>query len=96
MRGPRAQVGSASWIADERACALQIAQAEAEEFSYSVRNELDWLNEHMAGIFDENETNLAETFKTPGKLRGKTPRTERLTKAQEPRVPLSDEPAGPS
>lgn len=55
MRGPRSQVGSASWVAEERAFALQVAQAEADEFSYSVRNELDWLNEHMAGIFDENE-----------------------------------------
>jgi hypothetical protein len=56
MRGPRLQVGSAAWIAEERSSALQIAQSEVEEFSYSVRNELDWLNEHMAGIFDENET----------------------------------------
>ncbi|RDA84706.1 hypothetical protein CP532_2749 [Ophiocordyceps camponoti-leonardi (nom. inval.)] len=77
MRGPRSQVGSASWIADERSFASKIVNSEVEEFSYSARNELDWLNEHMAGIFDENETNLAETFKTPGKLRGKTPRTGR-------------------
>jgi hypothetical protein len=56
MRGLRLQVGSAAWIAEERSSALQIAQSEVEEFSYSVRNELDWLNEHMAGIFDENET----------------------------------------
>ena len=56
MRGPRLQVGSASWIAEERSSALQIAQSEVEEFSYSARNELDWLNEHMAGIFDENES----------------------------------------
>lgn len=56
MRGPRLQVGSAPWVAEERSSALQIAQSEVEEFSYSARNELDWLNEHMAGIFDENET----------------------------------------
>ncbi|POR37534.1 Inner centromere-like protein pic1 [Tolypocladium paradoxum] len=90
MRGPRLQVGSASWIAEERASALQIAQSEAEEFSFSVRNELDWLNEHMAGIFNENETNIAETFKTPGKLRGKTPRTARKANPLEVRAPLSD------
>ncbi|RCI09590.1 hypothetical protein L249_4027 [Ophiocordyceps polyrhachis-furcata BCC 54312] len=77
MRGPRSQVGNASWIVDERSFASKIVNSEVEEFSYSARNELDWLNEHMAGIFDENETNLAETFKTPGKLRGKTPRTGR-------------------
>ena len=56
MRGPRLQVGSAAWINEERSSALQVTQLESEEFSYSARNELDWLNEHMAGIFDENET----------------------------------------
>ncbi|KAF4126735.1 Inner centromere protein, ARK binding region [Geosmithia morbida] len=90
MRGPRLQVGSAAWVAEERSSALQIAQAEVEEFSFSARNELEWLNEHMAGIFDENETNFAETFKTPGKLRGKTPRTALKSNASESRAPLSD------
>lgn len=55
MRGHRLQVGSSSWIGEERSSALQIVQSEVEEFSYSARNELEWLNEHMAGIFDENE-----------------------------------------
>ncbi|KFA78856.1 hypothetical protein S40288_05341 [Stachybotrys chartarum IBT 40288] len=90
MRGPRLQIGSAAWIAEERSSALQIAQTEVEEFTYSARNELDWLNEHMAGILDENEVNIAETFKTPGKLRGKTPRTTRKAPPSEARVPLSD------
>lgn len=56
MRGPRLQVGTAAWIAEERSSALQIADSEVEEFTYSARNEFDWLNEHMAGIFNENET----------------------------------------
>ncbi|KAH7017440.1 hypothetical protein EDB80DRAFT_760763 [Ilyonectria destructans] len=90
MRGPRLQVGSAAWVAEERASALQIVDSEVEEFTYSARNELDWLNEHMAGIFNENETNIAEAFKTPGKLRGKTPRTARKAQPGEPRVPLSN------
>jgi hypothetical protein len=51
---PRLQVGSAPWIAEERASALQIAEAEAEEFTFSARNEVEWLNEHMAEIFSEN------------------------------------------
>lgn len=54
MRGPRLQVGSAAWVAEERSGALQIAQSEVEEFTFSARNELDWLNEHMGAIFDEN------------------------------------------
>lgn len=51
----RLQVGSASWISEERASALHIADAEAEEFTFSARNELDWLNEHMAEVFSENQ-----------------------------------------
>lgn len=51
---PRLQVGSAPWISEERASALQIAEAEAEEFTFSARNEVEWLNEHMAEIFSEN------------------------------------------
>ncbi|KAM5348101.1 hypothetical protein ACJ41O_007925 [Fusarium nematophilum] len=90
MRGPRIPTGSAAWVADERASALQIADAEVDEFTYAAHNEFTWLNEHMAGIFSENETNIAETFKTPGKLRGKTPRTARKLIPLEPRVPLSD------
>jgi hypothetical protein len=51
----RLQFGSAAWISEERASALQIAESEAEEFTFSARNELDWLNEHMAEIFSENQ-----------------------------------------
>jgi hypothetical protein len=53
--GPRLQVGSAAWIAEERDSALTISQSEIEEFSFSARNEMDWLNEHMAEIFSENQ-----------------------------------------
>lgn len=56
MRGPRLQVGSAAWVIEERASALKITDSEVEEFTYSAQNEFDWLNEHMAGIFNENET----------------------------------------
>jgi len=53
--GPRLQVGSAAWVAEEREAALSIACSEVDEFSYAARNELDWLNEHMADIFSENQ-----------------------------------------
>ncbi|KAI0171892.1 hypothetical protein GGR52DRAFT_548194 [Hypoxylon sp. FL1284] len=89
-RGARLPVGSAQWISEERSSALQIAQSEVEEFSFSARNDFDWLNEHMAEIFSENQINVAEIFKTPGKLRGKTPRTVRKVNAGEARIPLSD------
>ena len=102
----RLQVGSAAWVADERASAAQLSELEVEEFTFSARNELEWLNEHMREIFDENELyvqaqahleekvltgtrNVAEMFKTPGKLRGKTPRTIRRNPL-EMRAPLTD------
>lgn len=87
---PRLQVGSTSWITEERTAALQLVNAEAEEFSFSARNDVDWLNEHMAEIFSKNQVNVAEIFKTPGKLRGKTPRTARKANPLEARPPLSD------
>ncbi|KAI0506434.1 hypothetical protein F5B22DRAFT_623543 [Xylaria bambusicola] len=86
----RMQVGSAPWIEEERSSATQIAQSEVEEFTFSVQNDFDWLNEHMAEVFSENQINVAEIFKTPGKLRGKTPRTVRKANPGESRVPLSN------
>ncbi|KUI68731.1 Inner centromere protein-related protein pic1 [Cytospora mali] len=87
---PRQPVGSAAWCAEERSTALQVSRSEIEEFSYSARNEMEWLNEHMADIFSENQINVADVFKTPGKFRGKTPRTVRKPAQNENRVPLSD------
>ncbi|KAE8447784.1 hypothetical protein EG329_010178 [Mollisiaceae sp. DMI_Dod_QoI] len=87
---PRLQVGSTPWIAEERGTALQFAGEETEEFTFSARNDLDWLNEHMAEIFSKNQVNVADIFKTPGKLRGKTPRTARKGNPMEIRAPLTD------
>jgi len=34
---------------------MDMAESEVEEFSFAARNEMDWLNEHMAEIFSENQ-----------------------------------------
>jgi len=34
---------------------MNIAESEVEEFTFSVRNDFDWLNEHMAEVFGENQ-----------------------------------------
>ncbi|KAI2629455.1 hypothetical protein GGS21DRAFT_540356 [Xylaria nigripes] len=86
----RLRVGSGPWIVEERSSAMQIAASEVEEFTFSVQNDFDWLNEHMAQVFSENQIDVAEIFKTPGKLRGKTPRTIRKGAVGENRVPLSN------
>ncbi|OLN88052.1 Inner centromere protein-related protein pic1 [Colletotrichum chlorophyti] len=53
-----------------------------------------WINEErttaLSIVQAEAEDNVAEIFKTPGKLRSKTPRTARKVDNGEPRVPLSD------
>jgi len=51
---PRLPVGSAAWVADERNSALSVAEEEAEGFTFSARNEIEWLNEHMIEIFNKD------------------------------------------
>lgn len=77
MRSTQSSVGSKSWIRDENTQVVQFCAQETEDFTSSARNEVEWLNEHMADIFSKNQVNVTEIFKTPGKLRGKTPRTAR-------------------
>lgn len=62
---PRQPVGSTAWCAEERSSALQISQSEVEEFGYSARNELDWLNEHMADVFSENQMYVSDASNVP-------------------------------
>lgn len=54
VRGKTAPIGSAQWIQNERDQAGHLVAEEAEEFGYSARNELDWLNEHMGDIFSRS------------------------------------------
>jgi hypothetical protein len=95
-------VGSARWVYDEREQVAQFGDQDAEDFAFSARNEVEWLNEHMAEIFGSNQlygvhhalcfdiltscSNVTEIFKTPGKLRGKTPRTARKRNPLEARA----------
>ncbi|KAI4282975.1 MAG: hypothetical protein L6R35_005281 [Caloplaca aegaea] len=83
-------IGSMSWLDQENQQVVQFAAQEAEDFAFSVRNELDFLNEHMAEIFSKNQVNITEVFKTPGKLRGKTPRTAQKRNPLDVREPLND------
>jgi len=47
-------IGSAGWVQAERDHASQAVEQAVEEYGYDVRNELDWLNEHMADVFARN------------------------------------------
>ncbi|KAF3389252.1 hypothetical protein F1880_004501 [Penicillium rolfsii] len=90
--GARAQkpIGSAAWIAAEKENMADLLEQELEEVEYPVRHEMDWLNEHMAEIFSKGQANFTDVFKTPGKMRGKTPRTARKRNVEENRAPLSE------
>lgn len=57
MAGTRAKtqpIGSSEWIQNEREQTSQFVDQDVEEFGFSVRNELEWLNEHMADVFARN------------------------------------------
>jgi hypothetical protein len=54
IRSKIPSVGSAQWILSERHQANHFVDQEVEEFRYSVRNELEWLNEHMADVFRQD------------------------------------------
>ena len=52
----RAQpVGSTDWIYDENTQASQFKAQELEDFTFAARNEVEWLNEHMADIFTKSQ-----------------------------------------
>lgn len=54
--GARTQrpVGSAAWVSTEKENISQLVEQEMEEVEYPVAHEMDWLNEHMAEIFENN------------------------------------------
>ena len=66
-------IGSAQWILEERHQSNDLVAQELEDFGFSVRNELEWLNEHMTDIFAKDgqyvyvaqhaSTNLATSSK---------------------------------
>jgi len=49
-----ATVGSLAWVSNERSTFRQLEDQDVEDIAYSVRNEMDWLNEYMANIFERN------------------------------------------
>lgn len=49
---PSNQVGSSAWLSSERAIIRGIHEEAIEDFVYAARSEFEWLNEHMADIFE--------------------------------------------
>ena len=50
-----ATVGSTQWIEQETNAVAQFQEQELEDFIFSVRNDTEWLNEHMADIFSNKQ-----------------------------------------
>lgn len=51
---PVAAVGSTEWIKKEREVIFGLEQEAVQDFAFAFRNELEWLNEHMAEIFESS------------------------------------------
>lgn len=91
-------IGDRDWIQNERRQCSELTNEYIEEFSFLAQNDLRWLNAHMDELLNSDKLsvetarvqhtiltryrNLAEILKTPGKLRGKTPRTARKVDPQ--------------
>ena len=58
----KAPVGSAQWIQDENSHVQQLVMQEQEEFAFLVRNDGEWLNEHMAEIFSKSQMYVHRTW----------------------------------
>ena len=54
-RAMASKIGSTPWLDQENQQMAQFAAQETDDFVFSVRNELDFLNEHMADIFSKNQ-----------------------------------------
>lgn len=48
-------VGSAPWINAEKENVMQLLEQEKEELVYPAQHEMEWLNEHMAEIFNKSQ-----------------------------------------
>ena len=48
-------IGSPLWIQNENNQLSQFLSQEAEDFGFAARNEVEWLNEHMADIFTKTQ-----------------------------------------
>ena len=55
-------IGSAAWIAAEKENMMHLLEQEKEELVFPAQHEMEWLNEHMADIFDENQLYVNDGF----------------------------------
>jgi hypothetical protein len=47
-----AAVGSIAWANNERTAIRKLEDQDEEDIAFAVRNDMEWLNEHMANIFE--------------------------------------------
>ncbi|KIW19464.1 hypothetical protein PV08_00036 [Exophiala spinifera] len=90
MASKTTTIGSSAWVSAEKENALQLLQTEKEELVFPAQHQLEWLNEHVSEIFKGRQVDVVNVFKTPGKLKGKTPHTTRKRNVPDARIPLSD------
>ena len=62
MATKTAPVGSVAWISAEQENVLQMLKEEKEELVFPAQHEMEWLNEHMAEIFDKGHLYVLYVF----------------------------------
>ncbi|KAI9809232.1 MAG: hypothetical protein M1825_002523 [Sarcosagium campestre] len=87
------KLGSGYWICAEQLEINRITNEVIEDFTYSVRDEAEWLREHRRDVLDSissKNINMVELLKTPSRLRGRIapppPSTRRKRKSAEKRT----------
>ncbi|KAF8421415.1 hypothetical protein EV426DRAFT_609163 [Tirmania nivea] len=62
-------IGSAAWLRQERSSINRLYGQDVEDFTFSARQEMDWLNEHMEEVFAASigGVDIAELLKTPAR-----------------------------
>ncbi|KAF8456700.1 hypothetical protein BGX38DRAFT_46401 [Terfezia claveryi] len=62
-------IGSAAWLRQECSSINRLYGQDLEDFTFSARQEMDWLNEHMQGVFAASVggMDIAELLKTPAR-----------------------------
>lgn len=54
IKAKQSALGSAQWVQEENDHASQAIASELADFGFSVKNEMEWLNEKMADVFSRD------------------------------------------
>ena len=68
--GSESTVGNIDWIRQQSDVVFNFVYNDVEDFAYAARRDIEWIDEHMTELLNQETTNIPSLFKTPGRLRG--------------------------